>query len=170
MTIKGFGFIESSNGKSDIFIHVSALKRTNRRPVVGDLIRYQLHSDNNGKNRAVNAKIEGIAEIRPSRSNRGKIKNGYPNTWLSKLVTIVVLILIGAIAYKEFFEKNKLFETPTAVISAPLEQTNYSCDGKIYCSEMTSCEEAEFYLNTCPGNKMDGDGDGIPCERQWCNP
>ena len=44
----------------------------------------------------------------------------------------------------------------------------YSCDGKIYCSEMTSCAEAEFYLRNCPGTRMDGDGDGVPCESRWC--
>jgi hypothetical protein len=45
----------------------------------------------------------------------------------------------------------------------------YVCSGKIYCSEMTSCAEAKFYLRNCPGTKMDGDNDGIPCEKQWCS-
>ncbi len=44
----------------------------------------------------------------------------------------------------------------------------YKCSGKIYCSEMTSCAEAKFYLRNCPGIKMDGDHDGIPCEKQLC--
>ncbi len=44
----------------------------------------------------------------------------------------------------------------------------FQCRGKIYCSEMSSCEEAKFYLRNCPGTKMDGDHDGIPCESQWC--
>jgi hypothetical protein len=48
------------------------------------------------------------------------------------------------------------------------QQREYKCEGKIYCSEMTSCEEAKFYLKNCPGVKIDGDGDGIPCESQWC--
>ncbi|MCI5222285.1 MAG: hypothetical protein D3924_06325 [Candidatus Electrothrix sp. AR4] len=33
---------------------------------------------------------------------------------------------------------------------------------------MTSCEEATFYQRNCPGTKMDGDRDGVPCEKQWC--
>ncbi|MBK7902939.1 MAG: excalibur calcium-binding domain-containing protein [Proteobacteria bacterium] len=33
---------------------------------------------------------------------------------------------------------------------------------------MTSCEEAEFFLANCPGVKMDGGGDGVPCEKQCC--
>ena len=44
----------------------------------------------------------------------------------------------------------------------------YSCNGRQYCSQMTSCEEAKYVLNHCPNTKMDGDGDGIPCESQWC--
>ncbi len=44
----------------------------------------------------------------------------------------------------------------------------YQCLGKVYCSEMTSCAEAMFYLQNCQGTLMDGDNDGIPCETQWC--
>lgn len=44
----------------------------------------------------------------------------------------------------------------------------YICDGRIYCSQMTSCEEATFFINNCPNTKMDGNHDGIPCEKQWC--
>ena len=49
----------------------------------------------------------------------------------------------------------------------------YRCDGRTYCSQMHSCEEATYFLRNCPGVKMDGgDGqgrpNGIPCEKQWC--
>lgn len=47
-------------------------------------------------------------------------------------------------------------------------QARYRCDGRIHCSQMTSCEEATFFLKNCPGTKMDGNNDGVPCERQWC--
>ncbi|MCL6262929.1 excalibur calcium-binding domain-containing protein [Craterilacuibacter sp. RT1T] len=33
---------------------------------------------------------------------------------------------------------------------------------------MTSCEEATFFLENCPGAQMDGNHDGEPCEQQWC--
>ena len=43
------------------------------------------------------------------------------------------------------------------------------CKKKIYCSQMKSCEEAKYYLKKCGKYaKMDGDRDGIPCEKQWC--
>jgi hypothetical protein len=46
--------------------------------------------------------------------------------------------------------------------------TNRRCDGRMYCSQMTSCEEAIWFLRNCPGTKMDGNHDGISCEEQWC--
>jgi hypothetical protein len=33
---------------------------------------------------------------------------------------------------------------------------------------MTSCAEARYFLANCPGVKMDGDNDGIPCELDHC--
>lgn len=42
------------------------------------------------------------------------------------------------------------------------------CDGRTYCSQMTSCAEARYFLANCPNTKMDGDHDGEPCEEQWC--
>ena len=50
-----------------------------------------------------------------------------------------------------------------------VSSSNFHCDGRTHCSQMTSCEEAAFFLKNCPNVKMDGDGDGIPCEHQWCN-
>lgn len=42
--------------------------------------------------------------------------------------------------------------------------SGFTCEGKRYCREMTSCEEAQFYLNQCGVGRLDGDGDGVPCE------
>jgi len=52
--------------------------------------------------------------------------------------------------------------------SAIVATSNFQCDGRTRCSEMSSCAEAEYFLSHCPAVKMDGDGDGIPCEEQWC--
>jgi hypothetical protein len=51
---------------------------------------------------------------------------------------------------------------------APKATSSYRCDGRKRCSQMSSCAEAKFFLNNCPGAEMDGDGDGIPCEDQLC--
>lgn len=45
----------------------------------------------------------------------------------------------------------------------------FKCDGRTHCSQMTSCAEATYFLRHCPGTQMDGNHDGEPCERQWCN-
>ena len=44
----------------------------------------------------------------------------------------------------------------------------FSCDGRTMCSQMTSCAEALYFLRNCPDVEMDGNGDGEPCESQWC--
>lgn len=169
---KGFGFIETDNGKGQIFIHISALKRMIRRPAVGDMINYQIHIDNEGKNRAVNARIEGVKEIQP-RMKRSKNMN-HNNNQVSIFITIVILIAVIFYIYNKIVETKSspiAYDNPSEHNEAKVteEKTYYSCDGKIYCPDMTSCEEAMFYLKNCPGTKMDGDGDGIPCESQWCN-
>jgi cold shock CspA family protein len=167
---KGFGFIASEDGR-DIFIHVSALKQMERRPKVGDVITYQIHTDNDRKKRAVNARIEGVAEVR-QRPVRRNVKIQNNGGRYSSVITIVLLASLGSFAYDKFVASNKLHEGQTTSKSSYPEKeenrNNYSCEGKVYCSEMTSCEEAKFYQDNCPGTRMDGDGDGIPCERQWC--
>lgn len=45
----------------------------------------------------------------------------------------------------------------------------FSCDGRKSCSQMRSCDEAKYFLAHCPGVQMDGDHNGIPCEKQWCS-
>jgi Excalibur calcium-binding domain len=50
----------------------------------------------------------------------------------------------------------------------PATPNSPRCDGRQYCSQMTSCAESKFFLANCPGVKMDGDKNGIPCEQQWC--
>ncbi|MCK7608196.1 cold shock domain-containing protein [Acinetobacter portensis] len=44
---------------------------------------------------------------------------------------------------------------------------SFSCDGRTHCSQMRSYEEAVYFLRHCPNVKMDGNNDGVPCERQF---
>lgn len=56
--------------------------------------------------------------------------------------------------------------TPAPAASAPAATASggFSCAGKRYCREMTSCEEAKFYLTQCGIRSLDGNHDGVPCE------
>lgn len=59
----------------------------------------------------------------------------------------------------------KKFIIPCALFLISPLALPYSCDTPApYCKEMSSCEEAKFYLNQCGIGKLDRDGDGIPCE------
>ena len=184
---KGFGFIKPENAKDDIFIHISALKGMSRKPLIGDVMHYQISFDANGKPRAVNAKIEGVSQTltlspleRERKTTHSSPANERPYRNLTTRVSkphksfglFPVLIVIGAAIFvynkvskeKSFFDPVK---TPT-VETQPVEQTEqFQCQGKVWCSQMSSYEEAIFYLRKCPGTKMDGDNDGTPCERQF---
>jgi hypothetical protein len=56
--------------------------------------------------------------------------------------------------------------TVTELVAA--NNTHFTCDGRKYCQQMTSCDEARYFMKNCPGTHMDGDNDGIPCEMQYC--
>ncbi|MDE2118779.1 MAG: thermonuclease family protein [Betaproteobacteria bacterium] len=45
------------------------------------------------------------------------------------------------------------------------EAQGYACGSKKHCSEMSSCEEARYYFTNCGIKALDGDGDGVPCEK-----
>lgn len=58
--------------------------------------------------------------------------------------------------------------TPSAMTAvATLRLPRVRCGSKRYCREMTSCEEAVAFLRQCRA-PMDGDYDGVPCERGVC--
>ncbi|MCJ8517841.1 excalibur calcium-binding domain-containing protein [Pseudorhizobium tarimense] len=43
---------------------------------------------------------------------------------------------------------------------------SWSCQPRKTCGRIQSCEEAEWYLANCSwGGRLDGDSDGIPCEK-----
>jgi cold shock CspA family protein len=60
---RGFGFIKPDDGGKDVFLHISALKRSSRRPKIGDIILYDL-AFKADKIRATNASIKGVANVR----------------------------------------------------------------------------------------------------------
>jgi micrococcal nuclease len=65
-------------------------------------------------------------------------------------------------------KKSSAAPAPVVVAAATTSTAGRRCDGRHYCSQMSSCEEATWFLKNCPGTQMDGDNDGVPCETQWC--
>ena len=48
--------------------------------------------------------------------------------------------------------------------SEPPSEFFGECDSKNFCTEMTSCAEARYFLQNCELGSLDADSDGIPCE------
>ncbi|MGH8173434.1 MAG: excalibur calcium-binding domain-containing protein [Rhodanobacteraceae bacterium] len=90
---------------------------------------------------------------------------------IAVIVALVALAWQGYAAYRDHdVTIDELGNSPASF--APGAESgsgqSFSCDGRTRCTQMTSCEEATYFLENCPGVKMDGDNDGVPCEQQWC--
>lgn len=66
-------------------------------------------------------------------------------------------------ARRESQRQGALRTPPTPVQTT--QQEGFSCAGKRYCNQMASCAEARFYLSECGLSRLDGDDDGVPCEK-----
>ncbi|BAO43985.1 DUF1294 domain-containing protein [Thiolapillus brandeum] len=59
---KGFGFINVDKQKRDVFIHISQVVNMPRRPQRGDVMAFVLGQDKDGRPRAEQASIQGLAK------------------------------------------------------------------------------------------------------------
>lgn len=58
--------------------------------------------------------------------------------------------------------------SPSRPSPTPLSRGNtggFTCGTKRTCGQMTSCAEARFHFEQCGLSRLDGDRDGVPCER-----
>ena len=180
-TDKGFGFIKSDTLEHDTFIHISALKHMSRKPKVGDTIYFEVATQPDGKSKAINCRIEGVTELKAPYQKHTQqpyrfAKSNFASSFLGKVASIA---LIAALCFYAFNKYNTHSSSQTPVITnddlasfdkkypkvvIPKSTQNFTCDGRQHCSQMRSKDEAIFFINNCPNTKMDGDGDGKPCE------
>jgi hypothetical protein len=96
-------------------------------------------------------------------------------------MALLIVAALGWYGYSHYAKRAESFSTPLPVHSATQPPVSlfdspalapspsaFQCDGRKYCSQMTSCKEAKRFLKNCPGVEMDGNHDGVPCEQQWC--
>ena len=86
------------------------------------------------------------------------------------LIVLGVLVHYSSIQPEQRVPINNASKVISEPVIKPMVQTQalrFECDGRQYCSQMRSSAEADFFLKNCPDTKMDGDNDGIPCERQF---
>jgi len=89
-----------------------------------------------------------------------------------KKVFFIFLVVIGAWQTYQAFAPELLCNKDIEFDYQPSEESfryyfdddKFKCDGRQYCSQMSSMDEAIFFINNCPNTKMDGDHDGNPCE------
>lgn len=167
---RGFGFVTPAKGTVDIFVHISAFPRAGGCPRQNELISFEVELGPDGKQRAVRV-------MRASQKTAGQ--SPAPREWrrpqgrkLGGASMLLVVGIISAYSYSRFTGGEvptdvSVSTTPGQLLLEPAP--NYSCDGRNMCLEMTSCDEATFFIRNCPNTKMDGDGDGVPCESLWCN-
>lgn len=180
---RGFGFIVAADGGQDIFVHISAFARDGRAPMEGEPLTFEVEPDRNGKRSAV--RVQRLGGPQPARSkvtSPGSVRvrtAGGRSGFAQTLIVALMLVAVGGYAYSRYANRVAQIEAmqPRAVqssASVSLFETAqpapaiFRCDGRRYCSEMTSCKEAKLFLKNCPGMAMDGNGDGVPCEQQWC--
>ncbi|MGL4668200.1 MAG: cold shock domain-containing protein [Saezia sp.] len=164
---KAFGFITPDQKGDHIFAHISAFPKDDLRPKRGEKVSFKIKTDSQGKKQAVKILYLQRQTIDDSSHFLESINRKRSLFW-----DATILLLILAILGSYFYLKN-----PDAISNlmgtAPNTKTyehpkTYRCDGRTYCSQMTSCEEAKFFLRNCPNTKMDGNENGVPCEIQWC--
>lgn len=173
---KGFGFLAPTQGGQDIFVHVSSLPRGTGTPRVGQVFTFEVELNRDGKKCAVKVAHAGqpLPAANRTRSGHSARRSPFASIVGALLVVVIAVAMYGKVS--GFFARAngpgpgevESVQQPPHIETAPSLPTSFRCDGRVYCSQMTSCAEARFFLKSCPGVKMDGNGDGVPCEQQWC--
>ncbi|PKH03139.1 DUF1294 domain-containing protein [Psychromonas sp. MB-3u-54] len=97
---KGFGFVEPNGGGVRAFVHIKAFNPSSRRPVNGEIITYELVSENNNRYKAKNIKFSRDINSAKGRNgahrtnNRNKRKSNILGSVLTVLFCIGLLISI----------------------------------------------------------------------------
>ncbi len=169
---RGFGFITPNLGGDDVFVHVSAFPRDGQAPRLHEALSFEVELNKEGKKRATRVRRPGSP--RPVAAPERKAARPRQTRSLpGRAAGVALAVVIGAFGFSEYSQRaSRGSDAPLAATPAAQAERSsapaFRCDGRIHCSQMTSCAEARYFLANCPGTKMDGDHDGIPCERQWC--
>lgn len=176
----------------------SADRAADSRPQVGERVSFEVETDPKGRKQARRVSRPDVilvrTAVRPpkvserrghgwSHDRRKPLPSGGLGRWLGSLMGWILVGVIGWqayqwwAAYSQRTAKAQVNISTSAAGGGNIAKPDqgllaaspaFRCDGRRYCSQMTSCSEATYFLRNCPGVQMDGNGDGVPCEQQWC--
>jgi len=167
---KGFGYIAPSKGGQDIFVHISDYPKQGGKPKVGESITFLVMLDKDGKKKAILVQRHGVSST-VSRQGRARSQASKGKSIAYRplgLIVVAILVGVGYIYVAPKFGSSETISADSIQAQNSAVSNPFQCDGRKYCSQMTSCKEAKYFAKNCPHTEMDGDGDGIPCESQWC--
>src|SRR5207342_3482564 len=149
----------------ELFVHISAFPRDGIRPRIGELVSFEIESED-GKQRAVRVQRPG----RRAAANRARSRDSTAATPgpVAAVLALLIVGAIGAYGYSTFTSNQAAAPAQFSAPAAPSAVDRSRCDGRTRCPQMTSCAEATYFIQHCPATEMDGDHDGVPCEDQWC--
>ena len=100
---------------------------------------------------------------------------------MKQIILVLLLAVIGWFVWGKYeerahAEREAAFErgVPPAKKKAAAARTAepgvsfHTCDGRTACKQMTSCEEARYFVKNCPGFNAGVFGEEASCVKQWC--
>ncbi len=179
-TERGFGFLVAEHGGQELFVHASAFPRDGPPPAIGETLSFEMELAQDGRKRAVRVrrpgaasvmKVSGAEQLR-HRTRRSPQRADSSSSFVTRFVALLLVAGLGWYAYGQYTQRAEPLPqsvmSPAPTATPQIRPLAFQCDGRKYCSQMTSCSEAKLFLKYCPGMEMDGNGDGVPCEQQWC--